>query len=782
MADPAHLPSPAAAAELGRQLDRLLGDQLARIRRRYLVHGTAIALLVPALVVAFAFALDHFLRLPAPIRVFHTLAAAALLFWTVRRWVVYPLRRAFAVTDVALVLERAYPDLHQRLVSSIELKQALASAESAADARARDRALRNQSAAMIEQLLQDTGRAVAKLPLERLFDSTRTQRLWAGATLLLTLLLGGAIASPETAGAFLLRHLGRDVPYPRATILLVELPPAGAELQRQDHPGRVELVLPAGADLHVSVLATGVVPDEVFLDVTGGSGQSRSVAAAPRPGGRFRHVFRRVVSDFSFRARGGDDDRGDVLVTVRTIHPPLVTQIQAELQPPAYTRQPPSVQTGGAVEALLGTEVRLSVRATAGVSAAALVFLESGRRVPLQLQRAADDGAAEALVGEFAIDASDRYQVELTGEGGLRNPNPGTYPISALQDYAPVGRWLQPDDESSTTLLPDAILCVRGEAHDDFGLRSGRLVVDAGQERSVTRDLVPPAGDGAALAQRTLFLELLPLAELLGDARTADGLALQVEFTDNREPDANVTELPRRQVQIVDAAQLAALIARHFRQLREEVEQALDLQNDRKARLLDLLAEPPAAGPATAQVLTAIEVGQGRIESAAQRVLRGTMRAFDTHLWNKLDPSPNAAAVVELYVEWHRAHGEAVSYQPEFYRELHRRRRESTIGAMEQSLDPILQMVVLADLLAHEQSPPLLRLLAQAQVAATAADRERLLRAAGELQDRIAATLQDLLGRLDEWNDYQDLVQGVRSLRETQRDVQLRTEELRGRR
>jgi hypothetical protein len=49
------------------------------------------------------------------------------------------------------------------------------------------------------------------------------------------------------------------------------------------------------------------------------------------------------------------------------------------------------------------------------------------------------------------------------------------------------------------------------------------------------------------------------------------------------------------------------------------------------------------------------------------------------------------------------------------------------------------------------------------------------------LQAKIIALLQDLLGRLDEWNDYQDLVQEARALREKQRDLQNRTEGIRGR-
>jgi len=61
------------------------------------------------------------------------------------------------------------------------------------------------------------------------------------------------------------------------------------------------------------------------------------------------------------------------------------------------------------------------------------------------------------------------------------------------------------------------------------------------------------------------------------------------------------------------------------------------------------------------------------------------------------------------------------------------------------------------------------------------ADLQQTIAAAVEVQASIVASLQKLLGRLDEWNDFQDLVQEARALREKQRDVQNRTEDLRGR-
>ena len=286
-----------------------------------------------------------------------------------------------------------------------------------------------------------------------------------------------------------------------------------------------------------------------------------------------------------------------------------------------------------------------------------------------------DSGSTTSWIGRFTVVGADRYQIELKGQNGLRNPNPGTYPIAALQDYAPVGRWLLPDDESGTLLLPEALLCMRGESHDDFGLAEAKLTIDGGKDRQRELVLASPSAQGE-LPKTLSFLELVELKPLLGDGKGAEGLSLWIHLADNREPKPNATDLPRRQVQIVDSAQLFAAIGRSFRALREDVEQSIDLQNDRRQRLSDLLADKPEPGLKTGQVLTSIEVGQGRIQSAAERLHRGAMKAFDLHLWNRLDPSPACAEVVQRYVAWHKAHTEPVTYQPAFYRELLQLRRQ----------------------------------------------------------------------------------------------------------
>ena len=768
------------------QLRPLLARQLSKLRGRYLVHGVAKTLLCTLALVSLFYVLDRWLRLPTPVRIVHTIIAAAACGLASWRFIRYPMTRRFTDLDLAMWIESAQPDLHQRLVSALQLHDG-----GAAD--------RNQSQAMIGRLWQETAEQTRALRTENLFDNRSLSRVVAGAALITATLALGAALSPDSARIFLLRHVGLGIEYPRATRLTVELPRTDPKLanrnnfKRVDSEGLTELTMPAGADLPVSVLAEGVVPKEAFLDVKtrrddDATSVARTVPLTPRPGDRFRHVFRRLSGQFEFRARGGDDERGDRLVVVRTVRPAQVSTLSATITPPAYTGVMQIEQQGGAIEALAGSEVMLRVTATAPVREAQLVFLESGKDVALKPIAPQDDGGTSlSFTGTFTLETSDRYEIRLVAENGLRNPKPGTYPISALQDYAPVGRWLLPEDDT-LALLPTGLLCLRVDVRDDFGLTAAELSIERGGNVALTASMLPPPEPAAPRSppvKRAFPTKLFEVRELLGGTEGGKGLFAQLTLRDNKMPQAGVAELPRRIVQIVDPQQLAGIIAKRFRRLREEVEQAESIQQDRSERLDDLVARVQAGDETVsagelAQILTGIEVGQGRIQSAVQRVTLGLMRAFDLHLWNRLEPSQHAATVVALYRDHVAGLTEPTALDPAFYRDLNVRRKAGTLGAMETTLDPILSMFELTDSLATDDAPKVTALLAKAQIARGEADRTPLLTAAQVRQQRIRAVLAELLLRLEEWNDYQDLVQEVRALRDRQRDLQNRTEEARG--
>jgi hypothetical protein len=291
----------------------------------------------------------------------------------------------------------------------------------------------------------------------------------------------------------------------------------------------------------------------------------------------------------------------------------------------------------------------------------------------------------------------------------------------------------------TTLLLPTGLLCVRVEARDDFGLAAVDLLVSRGDAAPAALPmLAPDAGTAATSAVPTALHEVAtllgPRSAAPGPTAGGDGLLLTVAMRDNRQPQA-ATELPRRPVQIVDEPQLAAAIARAFRALREDVAQALDLP--RTARPASTNCSPGPREPRTSRAAPGVEIGQGRVRSALERAHRGLMRAFDTHLWNRLETSQNAARVVELYVEHSRRQTEPLALDPAFYRDLADRRAQGTLGALERCLDPILAMVRLADDAAGPTAQAVARALAEAQVARDDAERRAALQRVRDGQRRL---------------------------------------------
>jgi len=768
-------PSQPALRAWSEEIDAVLAEQLARIRRRFLVHGLGWVLAAAAIGLCLYYALDRSLELPAPVRVITTLVGLTYVGIGVERRLRYPLRRAFGRDDVAIAIERKFPELREQLVTAHELKNQLG-----ADAPAS--ALRDQSEAMVARVVEEAAARLRTLPVSEILTPRRTVRVWSVAAFAVIGLGTLAMTQGEAFHVFVLRSLGITAEYPRSTRLFVELPEGDTWFRITRGDGTAEVRISTGADLPVLVRAEGVHPREAFLVLEGGRGLPPEVSMSQRPGERFRHVFRRVQGDFSFHARGGDDPRGDLQVFVRTIDPPLVGTIETELTYPAYTGLPPESQRGGAVEALIGTEVRVLVRATTPVERAALQFLDSDAPLELTPVELVDDsGVGQAFEGRFTVTSMDRYQVELVHREGLTNPRPGTYPVVALEDHGPVGRVLLPAGDDVQVVLPTGRLPVRIEAKDDFGL--SRVTVEASTARAENASeilLHDRERDGATRAVVTTVLLDVDALEPGDGPRQGDTVSLGFALTDNRVPEQNRTELARRQVYVVDAADLARRIASHFRRVRDQVERALDQQRTQADALEGILEELPDPRDGRDPRLVTQQVGQARVVQTLRRIRDDLMQAYDVHLFNGLEgtDSTQAPQVEAAYVAWHSAAAEAIAYDPGFYRQIGRDQAEGRIGPMEQALDPILDMVMRTDRIVEEDGASATRALDEASVAGSSTQLGERLAEVGIRQTRIVADLEVLLGQLDEWNEFQDVVQQARALRDAQRDIEYRTRNL----
>lgn len=760
------------------EIDSLLGEQLRRIRTRFVVHGAGWMVAAAAACVVVYFLLDVGLELPRLVRLVVSAGIAGFLVYEVRRRLLYPLHRAFGRSDVAIAIERRFPELRERLVSAFQLKASLSP-------EAGERALRDQSAAMVERVVADAAATARALPLTRVLSPERTVKVWSAAGGFLFALLLAMVMQATQFGVFLQRAVGLGVDYPRRTRLFLELPEAAEAFRLTSvSEDRVDILMSTGDDLPVLVRAEGVVPREAWLVVSGGRGLPSEVTMTQRPGDRFRYVFRRVQGEFSFHARGGDDPRGDLEVFVRTIDPPQVGTIETELTFPAYTGLPPEKRTGGAIEALIGTDARVAVSTTAPVVRAVLKFVDSGAELeltPVQLED--DSGFGTVFSGRFAVTATDRYQVELVNAEGLGNPRPGTYPILALEDHAPVGRVLVPGGDDVNVVLADAKLPVRLEARDDFGIAEVTAVVTTGRTdtQEARLPLLEPSGNGPI--RETVLTALVDIPSLgpTEGPRQGDVIGLAFELTDNRDPEHNRTELSRRQVHVVDPVELARRISSHFRRVREQVESALDQQRGQRDALESLLEDVPDPTTGRDPRLVSLQVGQARIVATMRRVREGLMRAYDVTLFNGLEgaDSIHAPRVQELYLRFHREQSVAEAYVPGFYRLVGAEQDAGRIGPMEKALDPILEMTLRSDRVVEQDGREAVDALDTAGIAPTRDRLQGLLGTVAGHQQKILTDLEALLAQLDEWNEFQDVIQQARAIRDAQKDIEYRTRNLR---
>ncbi|PIE22816.1 MAG: hypothetical protein CSA62_10225 [Planctomycetota bacterium] len=766
--------------------ERLTGLR-SRMRRRFLLHGGLWTLCATTLVLLAHYTIDRNLDLPAPIRLLLLGAALVYLAFGVQRRLLAPLKVQFADRDIALWVERNHPELHQELVSAVQLGSGPLPADS--------------SEQLVHKLIEDVAERLRGMRFDGLLRSDRTRRVGLGASLGLGLLFGAAALSPEGFGVWLQRLLGASTPYPRASFLSIEVPPSQANVAiRADVEGEaLQVDVARGSDLPINVEVVGKVPDFVELVVRPLQGGNERILFMTRRGERrFRYVLRRVLEDSLIYARGGDDP-GTRRIETRILVPPAASGLQVLVTPPTYTRLAPIRSEGGLVEALPGSDVRVLLRASTELVAAELEFQESSSKVPLQRVDALPSDKAESSEDVESIfryearfnmpSSADRYQISMRAKNGLSGLGGSVYSVVPKPDHRPVVRVVTPGP-SFPAMTPDAVFPLRLSATDDYGLtqlRFGRRLGSRGELAYETLWSLSEEDADSAGQVRTRFdsLRLLSPQQLFANKggsetrapREGDRLEFAVTASDNRAPDAQQS-LPRAfRIDLVALDELRRRLQSRLRSTRRAVERTRGVQEEQRARIASMLSElSSGAGiERLGYALTAAEAGQQRVRSSLSRVRSDFCEVLDAHLFNALDSSPASKSVVEAYLSWYGREIEAKASDPRFWAYLQNERQEGRIGQLE-LLGRLCNMFALTHKLVEAKVPESLRILAGAS---TAQDDAMLQAAFGKLleaQQKILEELQRLLTLLDDWNEYQDVIRMTRQIRDSLKDLMDRVE------
>ncbi|HYC78730.1 MAG TPA: hypothetical protein VEI02_13980, partial [Planctomycetota bacterium] len=634
-----------------------------------------------------------------------------------------------------------------------------------------------ESPELIRGAIERTLRDLEDRDFRTAWDARPARRPVLAALLAAGVLAAGAALAPDLAGLWFRRMvLLRDEPWPRETT--IDLAVVDEDKYGVVHEdGRRIVNVPERTPLQVQATVRGKMPSAVELTVVPVDAPERAqTTAMGRPGGKgwFQHIFPPLTQSLRLHATGGDDDDEEPVLEIRVARAPRVQSFRIDLAPPPYTGVPARTTSDANLAAPEGTRVVMHFEANMPLEAFDLAFDKAGdvRLTPGQ------DGAYRH---EFTLAQSDFYTYRLKGGNGIQSVEAPRYVLTAEPDQPPRVQVEMPW-QNALVVTPDAVVPLRGTATDDFGVAGLEIRWAAGEEPLAqalplrAEDALQPLG-----GRSVPFYRDLSLADF-GGIKVGERARFKVLVEDNRVSAAQPE--PHRQfgdyeylLQVLTPPEVERELAQRQTRLRDRVRDITVLAEARLAETEELLRDAGGDGAAAGTFgprLGQIETGLNRITAELGGAARQFMRVFEGYLYNRLDRGNLTEKLLAVLSEIYRGTAETDPFK--IYGEaLGRTRAQANEGELLGRLVVILDLFVRA---AAERAPEATRFTAQAGLTARPEDRLELLRESRTRQQALIEDLRALEDKLEAWEDYLDVIQGLRDLIDLQKGVKGKAEKL----
>lgn len=503
--------------ELAKLLDRLR----TRIRRYVLAEGAALVVVVMGLLFWLSLGIDWLyfsartLELPVWFRKGFGILAACVFASSVGIWILLRTFRKARAKALALVLERRFPELNDRLVTAVELAESKSGGET------------ELTQSMLRRTIDDVVEAAARIEVDEVFNRAPLRRAAVGA-LVLVVSIGAFAAMNNAAFARWQRAFisWEDEYWDRRTELVVKVIAQPGDRLREFIDA--EYRHPRGSDLAllIEVPEGRDVPERVqlYYELDNNHGNAR-VPLSRFADRQFRHTITGLLDGLTLYVRGGDYTNRRPL-RVNVVDPPRIDTVILQSDYPDYTgldqpkgddgitpRTPVPVQgtqaslpmgTNFILEAatnksLLGVRVqteRLDIELNP--QGGSLTILPAEGMPERKIALAAPGGEPFLTSGEnrfrlpFVLvpdapkqwaDPDWRLPIPLPADGTLRmtlhdaddviSEEPSRLTLNAIIDQPPV---IQSELQGvGTSITRKAVIPVKGVVTDDYGISKARF-------------------------------------------------------------------------------------------------------------------------------------------------------------------------------------------------------------------------------------------------------------------------------------------------------------------
>ncbi len=513
MASELMAPSPASASDLAARFDRLA----SRLRRVALWRGLGRLAVTAAALCALALLVDWFWPLGEGLRIGWLAVASAVLGYTLWTHILTPVFRRFTAAELAAIVESQYPELGERLTSTIELTDPNVPED------------HKGSALMREWLESETLASVTHLNFGRAVATDRAKKSAFTGLAALVILLLPFFFMPSVYGQLWLRLL---MPWGAN-----ELP---AELYF--HIPNGDRVAARGEDLTILALppkdeAIGDLPEAVDLLWTNSAGEiDRRPMQYVREKQGFLVTLPHVFEGFSYQAVAKRKRSEKHTITV--VDRPEITAFVLTAMPPKYTKLP-ELKADGAVGNVMvfeRSQIRAELEFNKPVAKADWLWQDAGTAagdfnvkrpsdrpstLPFRLSEDKKSATLELLASE------GWFAVRLQDEHGLANAEEPARNLIVIPDRPPV---LKLSGQTGTTRARgDDVIQLEANAQDDIAVAALELHIETAKEEA-TKILATPAeklGQTEIAHAFTLDLATFNLAD-------GEWLTYRVRAADNR--------------------------------------------------------------------------------------------------------------------------------------------------------------------------------------------------------------------------------------------------------
>lgn len=625
-------------------IEKKLSQLRGHIRLMFFSWGLAKLTIWAAALTLWLFYSDMLLKLPGGFRLVFLLIALAVLAVVAVRSLFYPLSRTISDEDLALLVEREYPLLNDRLITSLQMLKG--------QERYKDAGSQEMMRAVVGESFDIAGR----LQFNEAVRSRRLLYMVMGSMLAMVLLFGHAWFARDAMSTWVKRALGGGPEWPTDTQLEVLI--LGKD-QLAQYPTNEDLnvnftfdpeeqipelgvtgvyQVAANSDLRFIARPSGEIPDKAEIiiatwqkdpesgryvrvgkDISRPMERSSITAADDSQVVYFSYNKMTVISQLEqITIKAGDATAGPY--TLRVIPAPeLDSPLELTFTYPEYLVIEPRRTQEQLVDAVAGTRVEFTFSTTKplmleGPEASALLVdfnVGSSQRFLIDTDSAAGENHYKARIPALQLGMA-RYRLKLVDRQGIENSRNIGDLMQVKEDVAPTVRILFSGDPLVSNQLVyitrDAVLPIELEMLDDYGIGSAKMFWRF-QIETEYREFTPFAARFKDLeaspraAVKTSFE--LDFATLIGNERIPTGtrpaIEIYVQAFDLNQVKPDENSPPQFQgskhhtvltYELYEIDELRAKVSSQIRQIKTTISSMATLQEELLAITRDALARP----------------------------------------------------------------------------------------------------------------------------------------------------------------------------------------------